>query len=165
MLTAENEEGPETVAPMGPPPLHHPKKATTHCLNSARLCCSSREGVVPASAPLPAATKQQPGLGCHFCSSTSHGTQVYNQPCTAGASPAPTGSRAAAPRALLTPSLAAAMLAAAMLVPPDGQPHPAPVAPAALAGHVQRMGRHPRVGPTAGSRTAASPHSFLACSS
>ena len=104
--------------------------------------------------PLPAATKQQPHLGCHFCSSTSHKTQTYNRPSTAGASLAPTGSRAAAPRALLTPSLAAAMLAAAMLVPPDGQLHPAPKAPAALARHVQGMGRHPRVGPTAGSSTS-----------
>ena len=111
--------------------------------------------------PLPAATKQQPDLGCHFCSSTSHKTQTYNRPSTAGASLAPTGSRAAAPRALLTSSLAAAMLAAAMLVPPDGQPHPAPVAPAALAGHVQRMGRHPRVGPTAGRGDSSTSYRFI----
>ena len=108
---------------------------------------------MPASGPFPAATKQQPDLGCHFSSSTSDGTQVYNQPCTAGASLAPTGSRAAAPQALLTSSLAAAMLAAAMLVPPDGQPRPAPVAPAA-ARHVQGIGQQARVGPTAGSSTS-----------
>ena len=156
LLAAPKEEGTETAAPMGPPPLKRPKKAPPKpvLLQPCQSLLQQHRGKRASLWPLPAATKQQPHLGCHFCSSTSHKTQTYNRPSTAGASLAPTGSRAAAPRALLTPSLAAAMLAAAMLVPPDGQLHPAPKAPAALARHVQGMGRHPRVGPTAGSSTS-----------
>lgn len=45
--------------------------------------------------PLPASTKQQPDLRCHFCSSTLHGTQFYHWPTRAGPSPAPTRIRAA----------------------------------------------------------------------
>lgn len=81
----------------GPPAtqLHkeccHPSR---HCSNPARPCCTSTEGNVSAYGPLSAATKQQPDLVCHFCSSTSHSTHFYSWPITAGTSPAPTGSRA-----------------------------------------------------------------------
>ncbi|XP_021249759.1 uncharacterized protein LOC110397598 [Numida meleagris] len=65
------------------------------CSSPARPCCSSREGEVPASSPLPAATERQPDFGCHLCSSTFHSTQIYNWPSTAGTSPAPTSSSVA----------------------------------------------------------------------
>ena len=81
LLTVPKEEGTEIVTPIGSPPFKCLKKATTQPSVSPAL---------PAFGPLPAATEQQPDLGCHFCSSTSCGTQVYNWPTTAGASLAPT---------------------------------------------------------------------------
>ena len=82
------------------PQESHHLSSKQHCSNPARPCRSSREGKLPAFAPLPAATKQQPDLGYHSCSFTTqcpifHGTQFYNWPTTIGASPALTGIRAA----------------------------------------------------------------------
>jgi len=52
------------------------------------------------------------------------------------------------PWALLTSSFKKAIPAAAMLILPAGQPH---TAPAAVMGHMQVVGQHHGMGPTAGS--------------
>lgn len=87
------------AAAQAPQESHHPSPRQRFS-KPARPCCSSREGTVPSSGPVPAVAKYQPDLGCHFCSSTLlcsalHGTWFYTWPTMAGASPAPIGTRAA----------------------------------------------------------------------
>lgn len=87
------------AAAQAPEESHHPSPRQRFS-KPARPCCSSREGTVPSSGPVPAVAKYQPDLGCHFCSSTLlcsalHGTRFYTWPTMAGASPAPIGTRAA----------------------------------------------------------------------
>ena len=90
-------------------------------LQPCHTLCSIREDKLPHSGPLPAATKQQPDLRCHFV--LLHLTQMsqfYNWPTTAGTSWHPQAPELQAPWALplLISSLATAMLAAAMLMSP-----------------------------------------------
>ena len=157
LMAAEKEERTETGVRMGPPLLNCTKNAATQAGTAPTL----PDPVAPAQREMcqPMAPSLLPPSSSQTSSATSAPPPHTVPTFTAGPSQQehpqhPQAAERQVPRALLTPSLAAAMLAAAMLVPPDGQLHPAPKAPAALARHVQGMGRHPRVGPTAGSSTS-----------
>ena len=158
LMAAEKEERTETVVRMGPPPLNCTKNAATQTGTAPTL----PDPVAPAQREMcqPMAPSLLPPSSSQTSSATSAPPPHTVPTFTAGPSQQehpqhPQAAERQVPRALLPPFLAKAMLAAATLMAP------APIAAAALTGHVQRVDQHPSAGTTADSENSSTSYRFI----